>query len=431
MISRNSGVNYIVQSEQIKSLNWNNVVPDITEPVFEEREFLIKPEEYIEITLCGKKVEAENVVFGGFSFTKAFERIVKENVEASFCGNEGNLNLDFYDRVLGVIVKEQRWNQIENNIDYIPEKYGPTNMYVMSLYSKSDKNQLSDSFSRTSFVYKFDFNKKEVLLQMAIDGSFRKVGLIKESDFNDSLKSLSVVDELKIRFKNIDKTSDIQSDQSIIWWNDENGYNLNFPANESFFVAKEEKNHIDQSLIAYEYFYKELALVKQVFTNRGFILNKNNSSDDFTDNRFYDYIQAYERGNELCVVLVNLDCTSYRSGNYDKACHLVLSCGNSLEEAQIEQIPLLNALDYKNRNNIAMIRNQLGDFYEVIVSGRRGGSTAIMKKEGENYRVLYISQEDPFCSLIEEENIPNEVLKAFEINGCFGDNGSNYKRFNE
>jgi len=38
-----------------------------------------------------------------------------------------------------------------------------------------------------------------------------------------------------------------------------------------------------------------------------------------------------------------------------------------------------------------------------------------------------MSQEDPFCEILEKENIPSDVLTSFGIKGCWTEGG--YKRF--
>lgn len=271
-------------------------------------------------------------------------------------------------------------------------------------------------------------NKKTILIILILGFLISFYFISQQIKTEKEFRKLTLMEELTARFKLADKTSDIQLEKNNVWWNNENGYSILVPSTDSFFVAKNNLGFIDDGSIPDIYFYKELAIVKKVFDERGFVLNKRNSSKDITDTSFYDYIQMYKKGDDLCSVSVSGDYSSYSSGIYDMAYSMSVSCGNTLKESQAEQIPFLDALEYKNKNNAVHIRNQSGIFFQVGVGGRRGGSTAILKKEGDTYRVLYISQEGPNCEEIDGENIPNETLSLFKIEGCWdGTNG--FRRF--
>lgn len=267
-------------------------------------------------------------------------------------------------------------------------------------------------------------NRKIILIVIILGFLVPSYFIVQQIKTEKDFKKLTLMEELMTRFELADKTSDIQLEKSNVWWNDENGYSILVPATDSFFVAKNNLGFIGDDSIPDIYFYKELAIAKKVFDDRGFVFDERNSSKDINDKSFYDYIQMYKKGDDLCSITVNKDYSSYSSGIYDMAYSMSVSCGNTLKESQAEQIPFLEALGHQNKNNVVRIRNQSGDFYQVGVGGRRGGSTAVLKKEGVTYRVLYISQEGPNCEEIENENIPNETLKLFKIEGCWdGTNG--------
>ncbi|MFQ5662162.1 MAG: hypothetical protein ACE5F2_02845, partial [Candidatus Paceibacteria bacterium] len=215
------------------------------------------------------------------------------------------------------------------------------------------------------------------------------------------LGKLSVVNELITRFKSIDSESDIQTKSFSFRWNDDSGYSILVPSTESFLIAKPRVGCFERDLVQ-NIFDKELFIAKKVFIERGFMLDITNSSVDTLDDQFYDYIQAYKKDDELCSVVVNPDCSSYQGSNGETAHQLKVSCGNTFSEARVEQIPFLETLELRNKNSIVRIKNQSGQFFEVGVGSVRGGSTAILKKENDNYRILFIGQESPSCSLIDE-----------------------------
>ena len=419
---------FVVQDGLLVSTKYDKNIYGDEKLRFKKDVFNIKPDGVVDVVFCDKKMQADSVVFGGFNFTKAFERIILENPDADFCNSIYNISLSFFDETLGVMVKEWRGKELGG---YIPEENGPINSYVMVLYSKNDSRQSIDPFNQSTFIYKFDFDKKEVFSMQAFDGSFRVIGSIEEKDFDSNLKNLSVTEELMTHFKLIDLESDIQLKPLVFSWVGDDGYRILVPATESFFVAKQSNFLSDFRIIPNLYFYQELAVIKQVFAKRGFILDVKNFSKNILDKSFYDYIQAYRKGNELCVVKVNPDNTSYLSGDYDTAYSLSVSCGNTFDEAYNEQLPFIKAIkDFKPeyKNLTVRLYEHSGNFFKVGVGGFRGGSSAVLKKEGEKYRVLYISQEDPYCELIENENIPAEVLKLFKIGGCW-DGASGFRRF--
>lgn len=236
---------------------------------------------------------------------------------------------------------------------------------------------------------------------------------------NSELRELTVLEEITIRIKSIDISVNIQNkdNPNFRWIKD--GFTILVSATDNFFINKESDKHLEFDIVP-ELFEKELSIIKKVLNNRGFVLDLENSSTNFSDRSFYDYVQSYKKDNELCVAKVNPDDMGYYQ--------LIFSCGNSLNEAYEEQIHFLNALDLKDKNTIVRLKNQKGDYYEVGVGGVRGGSDAILKKENNNYRVLFVGQESPYCSLIEREDIPNEVLSSIGGGNCFAEDGS-YKRF--
>ncbi|MFC1720958.1 hypothetical protein ACFL0K_01755 [Patescibacteria group bacterium] len=234
------------------------------------------------------------------------------------------------------------------------------------------------------------------------------------------LRNLTPVNELLMRFSQMDLFLNTQLRNGDIRWINEDGYSILVPGTE-YFLAVNEKIGCPRSEESATHIYeKELSVAEKMFLERGYVLDKNNSSFDESDERLYDYVQTYVKGDELCAVIVNAECSSYVAG-MDMAHDLRVSCGNTLKEASDEQLPFLEALEFKDTNTVVRVRKQSGDFFQLGVRGFRGGQTAIVKKEGETYRLLLMTQEAPYCNLIEEEQIPREVLSSIGGGDCWTD----------
>lgn len=252
-------------------------------------------------------------------------------------------------------------------------------------------------------------------------------------DSSSSFKNLSLTEELSFKFRSIDINSVIQKQNSKIWWNNNEGYSIIASTSESIFVAKDFSGPLlDSNMIPGEMFKRELDVTKSVFTERGFILNKNNSSTSTDDQKFFDYVQAYEKDNYLCAITVNAEVSSYPSsgtGEQAKMGYLLyVGCTDKLALAEVEQIPFLDALNFKNKEQVAELINSEDNYFHVEIHGRRAGQAVILKKENDKYRVLLISQEAPFCSLIDKEKIPSSVLTSIGGGDCYADNSTYIKR---
>jgi|GEM_PF-1594905 len=277
---------------------------------------------------------------------------------------------------------------------------------------------------------KFIVNKKILNFKIiAVLIFFIGIGFVFSFLTNPTFKNLSVTEELSARFKAIDKNSTIQNQDYGMWWDNNEGYSIIASTSESILAAKDFSSPgLEPNMIPDGIFKRELAIVKTVFTDRGFILNKNNSSTSMDDQRLFDYVQAYEKDNYLCTVTVSAEASSYpgsgKNGKAEEGYLLSVSCTDRLAEAEDQQIPFLDALNFKNKEQVAQLINSDGNFFHVEIHGRRAGSAVILKKENGKYRVLLISQEAPRCSLINKEKIPSSVLTSIGGGDCYSDNGT-------
>jgi hypothetical protein len=201
------------------------------------------------------------------------------------------------------------------------------------------------------------------------------------------------------------------------------GYMLSVPAREFVSGTISSSSYVANAPDAF--FSEELHIVRDVFMRRGFVFNKLNSSTSTSDVTFNDYIQAYENGNEHCVVVSGADGLGYSKSYESIQYSLHIICAGDITTIEDEQIPLLQALGYRNsRISLTHIIRD-GDFVTAGASGDRGGSTVILKKEEIQYRLIAQTQEDLRCDIVEKEKIPLSVLENIGTGTgkCFEDNG--------
>ncbi len=236
---------------------------------------------------------------------------------------------------------------------------------------------------------------------------------------------MPIMQELAARFKEANPKLDIQKDfNPTVWW-DERGYSYRLQSSEgALIVASPGEPGTPAQSVPSTYFYPELEIANKVLYRRGFAVDSFNSSTSTVDRYFYDYVQAYKNGDELCTVVVDPDYGTYNGGGMKYAYTLTVNCANTLAQAKAEQQPFLDALDLRYKEATAYIENQSGDYYLVSFGYRRIGEAAIVKKEGSNYRVLLISQEAPPCDLVDKEKIPTELLGPMGGGGCYESDGS-------
>lgn len=269
------------------------------------------------------------------------------------------------------------------------------------------------------------YNKKIILTLVFLATLFIFFGIlffIKNKN-EENLQNLSVTEEFIYELKKSNKHLEIQKNKLGFRWNDGSGYTIFVSADESVTIIMEGLDPVERDIVVKEYFDKEISLIDNILMNRHFVFNQENSASDILDDRFYDYIQSYEKDGEKCSVVVNPDFSSH-PGFSDMGYSMTVSCGSGFEKAKLEQMPFLEALNLKDKNSVVLLKTQKDHFYEIGIGTVRGGSTAILKKENENYRVLYIGQESPSCELINKESIPKEVLSSIGEGGCFEKDGN-------
>lgn len=95
------------------------------------------------------------------------------------------------------------------------------------------------------------------------------------------------------------------------------------------------------------------------------------------------------------------------------------------EETQNQQLSFLDALKLKDTGSTIRLINQNSLFFQVyVVPGEGyGGASAVLKKEGDKYRVLLFDNGLPSCDIIDKEKIPYDMLSTSGKGQCFTNGG--------
>jgi hypothetical protein len=230
---------------------------------------------------------------------------------------------------------------------------------------------------------------------------------------------LSLVEELKANFKLADPDYDIGEQNFKIWWNDADGYDLYVTSTDSFIMAASstaDANSPDD--VVSKLYSKEIAIAKQVFVEYGYVINSSNTIVSIPGVRENKW--GYEKDKELCTLEVRSDYESY-GGKFDMAYPVYIACGNTLAQAETEQRPFLDALNYKGRGVIGDIK-KFDLFYLVSTWADPDGEMAILKNEDNDYQVLWRGYEMPPCSVYDENKVSIAILNYF--GGCYENSGS-------
>jgi len=196
--------------------------------------------------------------------------------------------------------------------------------------------------------------------------------------------------------------------ESSQWWISDDGWSI-FDSNAISITATGNFTEKYSSFI--NTLAREInAEISKIFLNNGFTLNATNTSKSVTDNDFYDYVVAFQKGETRCILTTNGD-----GGEY------YIDCSNRFQEAYKEQIPYLKALGI--RDVIVRVENRIGDYVLLGVHLRRTGYLALMEDKGGKIKFIFSGQEPPQCDLMIKNQVPKEVYKEL-FGGCYDASGS-------
>ncbi|HVZ59040.1 MAG TPA: hypothetical protein VG935_04795 [Patescibacteria group bacterium] len=150
------------------------------------------------------------------------------------------------------------------------------------------------------------------------------------------------------------------------------------------------------------------ALVASVMQQAGYHLNTLNSSTSTKDDKYYDYIQAYENNAFDCVAITNPDAESYgRSTAMLRSLSVLCAPKTAFEQAYTQQLPFLRAIN----DHTAILRNiriKDGNKMQADINWRRTGAELFMYNDGTSWKKISIAQAAGPCSDLEKANIPRQ-----------------------
>lgn len=136
--------------------------------------------------------------------------------------------------------------------------------------------------------------------------------------------------------------------------------------------------------------------IRHVMSSSGFSMNKRNSSQSIADDRFYDYVQAYEKGDMKCTLTADPDEFAWS-----------FVCTNSLAKNYQEQAPYLK--DMNITGAVIRVKKKIGDYAKIDVHSRRMGGFIIAQRIDGVWTALFSGNDSPDCRKMREHQVPQEI----------------------
>lgn len=218
-----------------------------------------------------------------------------------------------------------------------------------------------------------------------------------------------VIKELSV-FLNENSGVQFNIGKESLWWVSDDDWNILDKSGDSVFtfVTIDEKDFGDNADNSNHPLVKKVnELALQFFKDKGFEIDKRNSSDSESDKKFYDYIIAFKKGEMRCTSVTNADITR---DNLSKkfGFDIQIICADQFKKSYEEQTPYLKAIKGGKDIVITDIRRQ-GDYAYLNVHYRRTGHVVIGKFEGGKFKEIISGQDSPTCILMEKERVPKEI----------------------
>ena len=152
--------------------------------------------------------------------------------------------------------------------------------------------------------------------------------------------------------------------------------------------------------------------IDQVMHQQGFTRNLRNSSRNFFDDRLYDYVRAYERGEVKAVLSVSPDCWS-RTGDGAMYYSLTFAYSSEVRQHAALQVPFLRDLRLGSDVVIHVSKRQ-GPWAVIDVNYRRTGHFIIAKRISGAWMQVFAGQDAPPCSLVNTWQIPTSITTCYD-----------------
>ncbi len=214
---------------------------------------------------------------------------------------------------------------------------------------------------------------------------------------------------IKKEFQKIQKTysSDISASNNLsLWWISQD--NLNIINDNSSGEVLKVFNCINDSE---RKIFKEVTQtlgpkINQIMKQQGFSQNKINSSASIEDDKFYDYVQAYEKGADKCVFTASPDCGSLLD---EKQMYYAFSFTCTKNYDLNYQSQAFYRKDLGIKDSIIHVQKQVDDFVYLNVNYRRSGHFTIAKKVDNKWTEIVSGQDKPPCNVLEQNKVPKEI----------------------
>lgn len=237
-------------------------------------------------------------------------------------------------------------------------------------------------------------------------------GFISGSSRSDSLSIDSVISQVTEKIKeHSSKEMELKqvSDYSL-WWVDDEGYSIINDSSRGIELqiqGCDSENPRDfsrdiQSLIDD---------ITEILSSNGFVINKNNTSDDFSDEKFYDYVVAFEKAETRAVIVLSPDCWSTGSEPFHQSFYFAYT--DQFVENQTEQLPYLKDLDLRD-GEVIHIEKLVDDFALIDVNYRRSGHFIIAKRIENKWQEIFGGQDVPNCALLRKWDVPADFIECYE-----------------
>ncbi len=223
---------------------------------------------------------------------------------------------------------------------------------------------------------------------------------VKNLPVNDKLFSAVKVELQKINAKYNGKVS--ATNKLSIWWISPDDLN----------IINDNSSGVEFNIFDCEADFKEITQlispqIDKIMKQNGFKANQKNSSMSVEDDRFYDYIQAYENGAVKCVFVANPDCVT-SDEELEMHYSFSLGCTGAFDKNYQQQTPFLKDLGIND--TIVRVQKRTGDFVNLSVNSRRTGYYIIAKLINGKWKEIFSGQDVPSCAVVEKYKIPKEII---------------------
>lgn len=234
---------------------------------------------------------------------------------------------------------------------------------------------------------------------------------------NNPSKKADSIQEILYQVKNIftenaekyNATTGSSSEDSV-WWITNDNFNIINPDSSSVYLSVPCRHisNLEPKVEEIKHYFSPK--IKEQFLHNGFVINRLNTSDSYTDNQFYDYIEAYEKNNFKCTLVVSPDCGGFFTTDLVLTTRVV--CTDQLDKNLAIQKPIIEDLNLKDGESINYIKSS-GNFVYLSIRGRgTGGYYIIAEKINNGWVAIMKGQELPDCSWVKNKKIPFDIVES-------------------